>query len=77
VLGGLLRQVSEARQLIVATQSVDLVNELRPEDVVTVERRDGASAFARLEVERLREWLKDYALGELWKMSVIGGRPTR
>ena len=77
VLAGLLRQASERRQLIVATQSVELVNELRPEDVVVVERRDGASVFERPEAERLREWLVDCTLGELWKMSVIGGRPTR
>lgn len=51
--------------------------ELRPEDVVVVERREGASVFERPKAERLREWLRDYALGELWKMSVIGGRPTR
>lgn len=77
VLAGLLRQAAESRQLIVATQSVELVNELQPEDVVVVGRIDGASVFERPQSERLREWLRDYALGELWKMSVIGGRPTR
>ena len=77
VLAGLLRQASATRQLIVATQSVELVNELQPEDVVVVDRRDGASAFERLDADRLREWLGDCTLGDLWKMSVIGGRPTR
>lgn len=77
VLGALLRQASDARQLIVSTQSVELVNEFAPEDVVVVSRKDGASAFERLDPERLKEWLRDYALGELWKMNVLGGRPTR
>jgi len=77
VLAALLRQTSDARQLIVSTQSVELVNELAPEDVVVVSRKDGASVFERLDPERLQEWLEDYALGELWKMNVLGGRPTR
>lgn len=77
VLGALLRQASTQRQLIISTQSVELVNELAPEEVVVVGRKDGASHFERLEPDQLTEWLRDYALGELWKMNVLGGRPTR
>ena len=75
VLAGLLRQTAETCQLIVSTQSADLVNEFAPEDVVVVSRQEGSSVFARLDAERLTEWLQDYALGELWKMNVLGGRP--
>ncbi len=77
VLGALLRQASETKQLIVATQSVELVHELAPEDVVVVDRENGTSVFERLDSERLGEWLKDYALGDLWKMNILGGRPRR
>lgn len=77
VLAALFRQASDARQMIISTQSVELVNELKPEDIVVVRRRDGASVFERLEPERLSEWLQDYAPGELWKMNIIGGRPER
>jgi predicted ATPase len=59
VLAALMRQASERRQLIVSTQSVELVNEFAPEDVVVVSRRDGASELERLDAERLREWLED------------------
>ncbi|MFN8557576.1 MAG: AAA family ATPase [Dehalococcoidia bacterium] len=76
VLAALLRQASDERQFIVSTQSVELVNEFAPEDVIVVEREEGASTFKRLDAERLGAWLEDYALGELWKMNVIGGRPT-
>ena len=75
MLAGLLRQATDRRQLVVSTQSADLVNEFAPEDVVVVSRKDGASAFERLDADRLTEWLQDYALGELWKMNVLGGRP--
>ena len=75
MLAGLLRQATDRRQLVVSTQSADLVNEFAPEDVVVVSRKDGASAIERLDADRLTEWLQDYALGELWKMNVLGGRP--
>jgi len=77
VLGSLLRQASENKQIIVSTQSVELVNQLDPGDVIVAERHDGASVFHRLDGDHLKEWLEDYSLGELWKMNVVGGRPTR
>jgi predicted ATPase len=77
ILGGLLRQTSESKQIIVSTQSVELINQLEPGEVIVTERRDGASMFHRLDADRLAEWLQDYSLGELWKMNVVGGRPSR
>ncbi|MGD9714707.1 MAG: AAA family ATPase [Thermomicrobiales bacterium] len=77
ILAGLLRQASERRQIIVSTQSVELINHFSPEDIVVVDRHDDASTFTRLNEEQLSQWLEDYALGEMWKMNVIGGRPTR
>ena len=75
VLAEMLRTASDERQVVVATQSADLVSELDPEDVVVVDREDDASTFRRLDVDDLRDWLKDYSLGDLWKMNVLGGRP--
>nr|VFJ45919.1 MAG: Predicted ATPase [Candidatus Kentron sp. DK] len=75
VLAGIFRQVAEERQLIVSTQSVELVNELEPEDIIVVDQEDGASTFRRFDSEELAGWLEEYALGELWKMNVLGGRP--
>ena len=74
LLAETLKQVSSSRQIIVSTQSADLVSELAPEDVVTVERRDGESCFERLNGDRLAEWLDEYTLGDLWRMNVVGGR---
>ena len=44
---------------------------------MVVSRRDGESVFERPDPDRLRDWLEDYALGDLWKMNVLGGRPAR
>lgn len=74
-LAALLKRASESRQVIVSTQSVDLLSEVGPDDVVVAERRDGASVFRRLDLDQLAEWLDEYSLGELWMMNTLGGRP--
>ncbi|MBF0461854.1 MAG: AAA family ATPase [Magnetococcales bacterium] len=75
VLADMFKQVSERKQLIVSTQSVELVNELSPQDVIVVDQEDGASTFRRYDPEELAGWLEQYALGELWKRNILGGRP--
>lgn len=73
----MLQHASDSRQIIATTQSADLVSELEPEDVVVVNRKEGASTFTRLDTDDLKEWLDDYTLGDLWKMNIFGGRPKR
>lgn len=75
ILAEMFRQVSEERQLIVSSQSVELINELKAEDVVVVDQEDTASTFRRYTEAELAEWLKEYGMGELWKRNVLGGRP--
>ncbi|WP_442951995.1 AAA family ATPase [Orrella sp. JC864] len=77
ILGGLMRSVAQERQLLVSTQSVELVNEFDPEDLIVVDKRDGASQFRRPDAGQLAGWLADYSLGELWKKNLLGGRPGR
>ena len=77
LLAEMLQHASDARQVIVSTQSADLVSELAPTAVVVVDRIKGASTFTRLDEGDLGDWLKDYALGDLWKMNIVGGRPKR
>jgi predicted ATPase len=74
-LAEMLRTASRESQVLAATQSVTLMNQFELEDLVVVERRDGASEFDRPDPDRLRDWLADYALGELWEMNLLGGRP--
>jgi len=75
VLADLFKQVSENRQLIISTQSVELVNELNPEDVIVVDQEDDASIFRRCDKSALSGWLEEYAMGEIWKRNILGGRP--
>ncbi|MHB8894774.1 MAG: AAA family ATPase [Candidatus Geothermincolia bacterium] len=75
VLAGLLLSASTRTQLVVATQSVTLINQLEPEQVWVVDREDGQSVFRHLRSADMTSWLEDYGLGELWEKNVIGGRP--
>jgi predicted ATPase len=81
LLANLFRQAAQqfrtyvSKQVIVSTQSAQLLNEFSPEDVIVVERTQGESVFRRLESEKLSGWLEDYTLGELWQKNVFGGGP--
>ena len=75
VIAGLLQSVSNHAQVILATQSTTLINYFLPEQIIVVERRDRESIFKRLDPEKLKDWLDEYSVAELWEKNVIGGRP--
>lgn len=61
-------------QVVVSTQSADLVDEFSPEDIIVVEDRGNGTEFRRLETNRLKEWLEnDYTMGQLWKKNLLSG----
>lgn len=72
-----MRSVSTNRQIIVSTQSIALVDHLEPEEIIIAERHGFETQFKRLDSQKLKTWLEEYSLGELWEMNVLGGRPSR
>ena len=75
-LAGLIKSASQRGcQIIVATQSVELINYFTPEDIITVDYKNGESVFERLDEASLAIWLEDFSLGELWKGNFINGQP--
>ncbi len=81
LLGGLIRSASAHTKILLATQSVSLVDQFEPEDIVVVDRPSqsngviAGSQFRRLSREPLQSWLEEYSLSELWEKNVVGGRP--
>jgi len=74
----MVKQISSKKQVIISTQSVELLNEFDVEDIVVVNKaEDGSSKFSRLNEEELKDWLEDYSLGELWQKNVLGGRLSK
>lgn len=75
-LAGLIKSASQKScQIIVSTQSVNLLNNFEPENIITVDKIENQSSFSRLESANLKNWLDDYSIGELWTKSVIHGQP--
>ncbi|MCY3798682.1 MAG: AAA family ATPase [Chloroflexi bacterium] len=76
LLGSLLHSASERMQIIVATQSVAMVNQFSIGDLIVVELKAGSSVFKRHMESEYELWLEDYSVGELWEKNVLGGRLT-
>ena len=69
----MLIAASQRTQLIVTTHSDALVSALSPESVLICDRDDRGSHLNRLDGDRLKKWLENYSLGDLWRMGEIGG----
>ncbi len=74
-LADLLREASERTLLIVTTHSSLLVEAFSdtPEAICVCEKIEGATQIKRLNIDKLRVWLDDYSLGQLWAKGEIGG----
>jgi predicted ATPase len=75
ILAALVKRASHHTQIILATQSVTLVNQFKPEDVITVTREKAQSKFERHDSASLAAWLDEYSIGDIWEKNVIGGTP--
>ncbi len=74
-LGALMQSASNSTQIFVATQSPQLVDCFEPEDVVVVDRANGASQFRRYSAMDLKDWLEEFTFSEIWRKNLVGGRP--
>jgi predicted ATPase len=74
-LADLLVEASTRTQLIVTTHSDALLDAFTetPEVVCVCEKVEGSTVIQRLDKERLKDWLEDYSLGQLWAKGEIGG----
>lgn len=75
-LAGLLESAGKRTQVIVSTQSVPLVNQFSPSEIIVVDRDNNQSIFKRLDDTDMQHWLEEYGLGDLWEKNVLGGRPS-
>ncbi len=75
VFAEMAQSLPAGKQIIISTQSVELLDEFDVTNIIVVNRKDSGSEFTRLKEAELALWLEeDYALGELWKKNLLGGR---
>ncbi len=72
----MIKKASFNSQIILSTQSTNLVNCFEPKNIVVVDREDGQSVFKRLSNEELSIWLNEYeySLSDMWEKNLIGGQ---
>ena len=77
-LSGMIQSASKKDcQVIISTQSPDLISYFSPDDIITVDQIDGCSKFKRLNADDLKGWLEDYTIDDLWKRNIIpSGQPN-
>ena len=75
ILAEMLEAASHRVQVLLATQSVTLLNNFAPKDVLVANNDGMRTTFDRLDEQELEVWLQEFSLGELWEKNVLGGRP--
>ena len=74
-LAAMIKSASVSTQIIISTQSVNLLDQFDADDIIVVERENNQTVFKRQNSESLKEWLNDYSIGELWDKNILGGTP--
>lgn len=74
-LSSIIQVASQKSQIIISTQSVNLVDNFTAEDIIVVNKNGATSEYKRLNTNDLSQWLEEYSLGEIWEMNIIGGQP--
>ena len=75
ILAEMLEAASKDVQVLLATQSVTLLNNFAPKDVIVAENDGLKTTFKRLNEQGIAQWLEEYTIGELWEKNVLGGCP--
>ena len=75
ILAEMLESASKRVQVVLATQSVTLLNNFAPADVIVAENDGLKTSFQHVDEDKLKHWLDEFSIGELWEKNVLGGRP--
>lgn len=76
LIGSMIKSRTIDRQIIVATQSPELVNAFDLQDIYVLELANGRTIVKRVVESEQESWVRDgYAPGQLWLMNALGGRP--
>lgn len=77
-LAEMIKDASIHAQVIIATQSKDLVDHFDIGDISVVEmnKETQATSVTHLDAKEYHLWLQNYTVSELWDKNIIGGRPV-
>jgi predicted ATPase len=77
-LAEMIKDASIHAQVIIATQSKDLVDHFDIDNISVVEmdEKTQSTTVNHLNEEDYKLWLEHYTVSELWDKNIIGGRPV-
>ncbi|MBR4365107.1 MAG: AAA family ATPase [Prevotella sp.] len=77
-LAEMIKDASIHAQVIIATQSKDLVDHFDIDNISVVEmdEKTQSTKVNQLNEEEYKLWLEHYTVSELWDKNIIGGRPV-
>ena len=77
-LAEMIKDASIHAQIIIATQSKDLVDhfDIDTVSVIEMDKETKSTTVAHLSDEEYHLWLQKYTISELWDKNIIGGRPV-
>ena len=77
-LAEMIKDASIHAQVIIATQSKDLVDhfDINNVSVVEMDEKTQSTTVNHLNEEKYKLWLEHYSVSELWDKNIIGGRPV-
>ena len=77
-LAEMIKDASIHTQIIIATQSKDLVDhfDIGNISVVEMDKETQATSVTHLSDKEYHLWLQKYTVSELWDKNIIGGRPV-
>lgn len=73
ILAELIAIAAKQTQVIIATQSPQLLDNFGIDDIIIARRDKGATTLERLKEDDYKVWLEDYTVGELWSHDIIHG----
>ena len=77
LVGSMIDSLASQCQVIVATQSPQLVNCFGLDDIVVMELQDSRTVPCRKSRGEHERWLdEDYTTGDLWQMNLLDCRPS-
>lgn len=75
-LAEMIKDASLHAQVIIATQSKDLVDHFEIDNVSVVEMEKGKTKVTHLSDDDFTLWAEQYSISEMWDKNIIGGRPV-
>ena len=75
LLAELIHEASAKKQLIISTQSAELLDNFSADNVIVTEMTEKGSVYTRLSQDKLKDWLEEYSISAIWKKNIFGGQP--